>query len=264
MRLGIIIDDCINDSAFDEVKDLGLDFIEACTNFDNQTDDFISKVDVFKKNIKRTGIDIGSVGRWNLRTNSGGKIVESEYQKHVKLMHAAKEVGSPVYVCGINRDHDVSLFKNYCAAVELFGRLVEEGKKLGITVAVYNCDWENFVCTDRHWDVVMGEIPELMIKYDASHTMERGQDYMADFNKWLPRIAHIHLKGVTKIGDRVVDNPPAGIDQIDWRGVFSLLYLYNYNGGLSIEPHSSVWNGALGDAGIKYTIQYMKQFLLDY
>lgn len=36
-----------------------------------------------------------------------------------------------------------------------------------------------------------------------------------------------------------------------------------YDGGLSIEPHSPVWKGELGERGIAYTIRYFRDLMLD-
>ena len=58
------------------------------------------------------------------------------------------------------------------------------------------------------------------------------------------------------------DNPPAGIDAIDWRTFFAILYKYDYDGYLAIEPHSSTWQGEKGDKGIRYTIQYIRDLML--
>jgi sugar phosphate isomerase/epimerase len=59
-----------------------------------------------------------------------------------------------------------------------------------------------------------------------------------------------------------VDDPPAGLDQTDWKSFMSILYAKKYTGGLSIEPHSPVWQGELGDHGVDYTIKYMKTLML--
>ena len=54
-----------------------------------------------------------------------------------------------------------------------------------------------------------------------------------------------------------------GMDELVQTGTAGLLRYYRFDdGGLSIEPHSSVWKGELGERGIDYTIGYMKQFLL--
>ena len=42
----------------------------------------------------------------------------------------------------------------------------------------------------------------------------------------------------------------------------ALLYIANYNGMLSIEPHSHNWRGAKGQWAVEYTINFMKPFLM--
>ncbi len=248
--------------SFDYLAGKGLDFMEVCCNYDPDSKNFIEKKDEIKANIARTGVPVQSVGRWNSVPNVGGKIDADVMALNLELLRATADVGAKVFVCGCNYDDSVSLFHNYCAAVENFGTLVEEGKKLGLQVAVYNCDWNNFVHKDEQWKIVLGEIPELMIKYDCSHSFSRNQDYIEELNTWLPRVAHMHVKGVAKVGDKWVDNPPAGMDSIDWPTVFSLIYRYGYDAGLSIEPHSGIWQGELGERGIDYTIGYMRPFIL--
>ena len=58
------------------------------------------------------------------------------------------------------------------------------------------------------------------------------------------------------------DNPPAGIDMINWRAFFAALYQHGYDGDLSIEPHSASWAGELGEKGLLYTIRYIRDLML--
>ena len=50
------------------------------------------------------------------------------------------------------------------------------------------------------------------------------------------------------------DNPPAGLDSINWRAFFGLLYKFGFDGYCYIEPHSPSWTGEQGDWGVKYPI----------
>ena len=267
MKIGMICsntEDKYGPQAFAKIQELGLDFIEVCCNFDPDNEQFLANVKQTKKLVEDTGITIGSVGRWNLCANQGGVIVAEELDKNIRLMNAAAEVGCPVFVCGCNYDPSISRYKNYGAAIEYFTKITEEANKLGIKAAVYNCDWGNFVCHSRAWDFVLEEVPDLWIKYDSSHTYARtGGDntYLEDLDKWLPRIAHIHIKGGCRINGRGIDDPPAGMDQLDWNTVFVLLYKHGYEGGLSIEPHSGVWTGELGEKGIKFTVDFIRRYL---
>ena len=52
------------------------------------------------------------------------------------------------------------------------------------------------------------------------------------------------------------------MDDIAWRPLFSILYARGYNGYLSIEPHSNTWCGELGDAGIAFTRDFIRGFML--
>ncbi|MBO7222705.1 MAG: hypothetical protein J6V70_01055, partial [Kiritimatiellae bacterium] len=59
-----------------------------------------------------------------------------------------------------------------------------------------------------------------------------------------------------------VDDPPAGLDMINWPAILGLLYAAKYDGTLSIEPHSNTWKGDLGERGLDLTIKYMKSLLV--
>ena len=135
MKLGIIRGYSAAD--FDYVKKTDLDFIEVCCNFDPDIEGFVKAVPSIKDNIARTGIPIQSVGRWNIDINESGKLNQERYDFLASLLDAAVEVGSPNFVCGCNYAKDVSLYKNYTAAIELFGRLIE--RAAGRTnICVYN------------------------------------------------------------------------------------------------------------------------------
>ena len=58
------------------------------------------------------------------------------------------------------------------------------------------------------------------------------------------------------------DNPPAGIDSINWRAFFAILYMHGYDGYLAIEPHSQTWRGEKGEKGVKYTIKYIRDLMI--
>ena len=180
---------------------------------------------------------------------------------YLAQLEAAIDIGAKTFVCGCNLDSSVSLYKNYTVAIEFFKRLLSHADGR-IRIAVQNCDWNNFIVSPRDWEIVLSELPQLTIKYDCSHAMNRGDDYLAELSTWGERISHIHIKGTTHAGKRWVDDPPAGMDDIRWGAVFSVLYARGYQGDLSIEPHSATWQGELGDAGVAFTKKYIEQFIL--
>ena len=95
----------------------------------------------------------------------------------------------------------------------------------------------------KHW-----WFRELAAKY--SDLMESRPELAAEF---MDKMAADH---------DLYDNPPAGLDSINWRAFFAALYQHNYDGYLSIEPHSSTWSGEKGEKGVKYTIKYIRDLML--
>ncbi len=258
MRIGRI--NKFGDEHFEQTKKEGLSFIEVCCNNREDSEKFIADVEAVKARIAAYGIDIPCVGRWYHTLMHDGKIDEAEAEVYFRLMDAAIEVGAKTFVCGCNYDESISLYQNYTHAITFFRRLLEHADGR-IRVAVENCDWNNFVTSPEQWKIILGELPGLMIKFDASHAYKRHEDYLGQLSDWGRRVAHVHLKGVVLAGTGYVDDPPAGMDDLNWSAIFAILYSRGYNGDLSIEPHSAVWNGELGEFGVAFTKHFAEQFL---
>ena len=260
MRIGRIQND-YSAEGFDLVRNQGLSFVEICCNYDNEVEKLIAAREDVKAKIARTGIDVSSVGRWNHDLQAGGVIDPEKKERYFALLDTAIALGAKTFVCGCNYDESISLYRNYQNAIGFFSELIARADGR-IRVAVQNCSWNNFVVDPAQWSVIHGELPELWIKYDASHAYNRHQDYLAHLSDWGTSVAHVHIKGTTHAGKNAVDDPPAGMDDIAWPSLFSILYARGYNGDLSIEPHSATWRGELGTAGVEYTRKFIQGFIL--
>ena len=259
MRLGRIIN--YSSEGFDQAKEEGFEFIEICCNNQRDGEKLIAAKSDVAAQIKRTGIDVSSIGRWNHDVQAGGIIVPEKKDAYLELLDTSIELGARTFVCGCNYDDSISLWRNYCNAIELFGALTDRADGR-IKVAIQNCGWNNFVVSPKHWEIILGELPELMLKFDASHAYKRGEDYLEQLSDWGERVAHFHLKGVVNAGERKVDDPPAGMDDLNWGAMFAILYARNYDGDLSIEPHSATWQGKLGRAGVEFTKNFVRPFMV--
>lgn len=260
MRLGRIQNNYTAEG-FDLVKSTGLDFIEICCNSAEDADRLIAARESVRAEIARTGVDVSCVGRWCHSLQEGGKINGEKKKNYLALLDTAVALGARTFVCGCNYDESISLYRNYENAIGFFSELIERADGR-LRVAVQNCDWNNFIVSPKHWEVVLGELPALSLKFDASHAYNRGEDYLTQLSDWGERVAHVHVKGTTHAGKRNVADPPAGMDDIRWRSLFSVLYARGYTGDLSIEPHSGVWMGELGAAGVAFTRDFIRQFIL--
>ena len=261
MRIGRIQNN-YTEAGFDLVKNTNLEFIEICCNNQAEAEKLISNKESIKAQIARTGIDVSCVGRWNHDINVGGKIDEGRLCVYLAQLDAAIELGAKTFVCGCNYADEVSLYKNYTVALEFFAKLTERAKPSGIKIAIQNCQWNNFIDSPEQWKVILGENPDLWLKYDPSHAYNRHADYLAEMSDYGEKIAHFHVKGTTHAGSRAVSDPPAGMDDLHWGSIFSILYARGYDGDLSIEPHSKTWQGELGAAGVEFTRQFISKFVL--
>ena len=260
MRLGRI-QNKYTAEGFDLVKAQGLEFIEICCNNPEEMTKLINAKESVKEQINRTGIDVSCVGRWNHDVQENGVIVPERLEHYLRLLDTAIELGAKTFVCGCNYDKSISLFRNYENAISLFRTLIERANGR-IKIAVQNCSWNNFIVSPEQWKVVLGELPELCIKFDASHSYNRGGNYLDELSDWGERVAHVHVKGTVHAGKNAVDDPPAGMDDIQWSSLFAILYARGYNGDLSIEPHSKTWQGELGNAGVLFTRDFIKKFMI--
>ena len=258
MNLGIIATP--TEESFQKAMQRGLDFIEVCVNEGQDVEAFYNNRENLLKWKNEYGIAISSIGRWkSLRIDEKGKVIEDELERCFKLIDVASELGCTNFVSGCNYVEELSFFENCSSAIQFFSLLIDYAKPKGVNVSTYNCRKVNFVNNPEVWKIVHGHLKDLGIKFDPSHSRYFGGDYLQETLDWGDRFKHVHLKGSMIINGQRVDDPPAGLDQTDWKTFISLLRVKGYKGGLSIEPHSPVWTGGLGEKGIDFTIDYMKK-----
>ncbi len=204
---------------------------------------------------------LGAVGRWGRdRITADGSICAKEQKDEFDLIDMCAELGCPVYITGCNYVDGLSYYQNVSAAIAYFQSLIDYAAGR-VKLCVYNCSWNNYVNKPHEWDIINDHLKALGIKFDPSHTVNGGRDYLSEAALYGANFDHVHLKGTLNIDGRHIDDPPAGMDMINWGALLSILRKYNYQGMLSIEPHSATWQGELGEQGLKYTIDYFKKLL---
>ena len=261
MILGMIHD--YSEKGFREVKRHGLDAIEFCLNWDVDSDAVLAQKEEIKSRSENYGIKVGAIGRWGMqRVDKNGEPLEEALHHDKNLIDLAVFLHCPVYNVGCNYTEGFSYYENCDFAIRYFRILLDYAKDKNVKIAVYNCDWRNFVYNEKAWSYILGALPELGIKFDSSHSINRNEDYLAVLRNWKERVYHVHIKGNLRIEGETYDDSPAGLDTTKWPAIMSLLYIANYDGMLSIEPHSHNWRGKKGDWGVAYTVQYMRPFVM--
>lgn len=300
MKLGII--QPVEAASFDRVKELGLDFVEFDCNPANYFGKPMSEVLSIKEEMKaaseRTGIEVGAVGRWASHIiDANGGVIEDEWNEVKAVIDFGAYLGAKYYLCSVAYVKELSYYKNITAAIHVLNDIVAYAKERGMECAIVNCIMgDNYIRTPEQWKLVLDEVPGLGIKYDPSHSFVHGGPhgaYMDEGIQWGDRFTYCHVKGVIQRGESQepqhwkerefaaahpelaeeilkeqfgkndwYDNPPAGLDCINWRAFFGILYKHGYDGYLSIEPHSRTWQGEKGEKGLKYTIKYIRDLMI--
>lgn len=240
------------------VKSLGLNNAEFCLNGDEiyslNAEDVISAC-------KETGVKVASVGRWGrFRINEDGSINEKEQKDEFLLIDFCRKIGCPVYVTGCNYVDGLSYYTNVTATINYFKSLMDYAGD-DVKICTYNCNWNAYTNKPHEWDIIHDHLPKLGIKFDPSHTIIGGRNWQDEAVKYGSRFYHMHVKGTVDIGGGRFDDPPAGMDSINWGLLVAIMRKHGYNGVMSIEPHSETWQGELGAKGIAFTIKMMKQLL---
>lgn len=261
MKLGMINGWFEHDFKYARAK--GVDFSEFCINGDRDIGDFTERVDELNHLIDEYGVFVGSVGRWGQnRIKPNGETDASELEKDMAMIEVCHDIKCPVYVCGCNYIETLTYDENCDIAVERFQKLVNLGKQKNVKIAAYNCDWKNFVNQPKAWDKILPRVEGLGIKYDLTHAIYGGRDWTEELRDYIGYFYHVHIKGCVYLAGKMFDHPPAGMDDIHWGAFMALLYDHDYQGNVSIEPHSSRWQGAKGQWGLDVSINHIRQFIM--
>lgn len=263
------------------------------------TAELLAAKDELKAASERTGIEVGAVGRWASHIlDENGSVVPAEWEDVKAVIDFGAHLGAKHYLCSVNYVKGLSYYKNITAAIKVLNDITAYAKDHGMETAIVNCMMgDNYIRTPEQWKLVLDEVPGLGIKYDPSHSFVHGGQngaYLEEGLEWGSRFKYCHVKGVIQRGDsheaehwairdfaekhpelkeellgqifgapnNDYDNPPAGIDVINWRAFFAILYKYGYDGYLAIEPHSATWMGEKGQKGVKYTIKYIRDLMI--
>lgn len=261
MILGMIND--YSEKGFKEVRRFGLDAIEFCLNWDVDSDEALSRKEEIKGYSEKYNVKVGSIGRWGMnRIDENGAPLPEALHHDKNLIDLASYLGSPVYNVGCNYAEKFGYYENCDFAIRYFQELLDYAKGKNVKLAVYNCDWSNFVYNEKAWSYIIGRLPEIGIKFDSSHSINRKEDYLRVLRDWKEHVYHVHIKGNLQIAGETYDDSPAGLDTTKWSAIMSLLYIANYDGMLSIEPHSHNWRGKKGDWGVAFTVKFMRPFVM--
>lgn len=258
MRIGFITN--LTEEDFKFAKENGIPCVEYNCS-DNL--DFLEKKEEIKKWKEKYKIDFSMVGMFGRNHISDSKEEREKIFSDVKkIIDFCSELEIPVFVTGAGEYNNLTLKEKCKRAVDILSSYVDYAKKRGIKIAIYNCRWTNFLVNPKSWEIVLKELKDVGIKYDPSHAFYEGDDYQKETRDWGNRFYHCHAKGAVIIDGKRFEDPPAGMDQINWGIFISILYHHNYDGDINIEPHCETWLGKRRYPGILIAKRHLEQFLV--
>jgi sugar phosphate isomerase/epimerase len=263
MRMGMIADWSEPDIKFAaEAQIPYVEFIPWCPMAE-----FTGKRKTIESLLDKHSVKVSAMGFFNHDIiNPDAAKRESDLKDIHEMIELCETWKTPVFMIGAGQlQKDQPEQDALQKSIEALKKIVDVAGEHGVTVAIYNCHCWNYCVTPRHWGALLAAIPQIRFKYDCSHSYYDNRDYLAEIRDFGKFFAHTHIKGCVKAEGRQVDDPPAGLDQIDWRSVIALLYKYEYKGVLSLESHSKIWNDAkrLKYQGLRFSAKYIKSLLVE-
>ncbi len=259
MRVGFITD--LSESDFKFAAKWKIPCVEAMFSGDLGA---LDRFDDVKGYMDRYGVEFSMLALFGRDHISDDQEERAKNLKDAKaLVDMCQEIGAPYFVTGAGEVGDRNVDENIDRAVEFFGDLVDYARDRAVKVLLYNCHWSNFAFSPESWAKILPKIPDLGLKYDPSHPFYDGRDYLREMRDWGKRIYHFHAKGGLEIAGERLEDPPAGLDQIDWGSVMAVLYHHRYDGDINIEPHAPIWRRELRYQGILLARRHLMQFIVE-
>jgi len=218
----------------------------------------------FKRACNGEGVPVAAVSLFGQEFISPDAMVRGKAADRLKeAADLAAMLGAPVVVTGSgSAGEGMSRRAAWDRSLEVMEPLVKQVQSRGLTFAFYNCHWANEVNTPDAWDYVLPKLPGAGVKFDPSHPVYEGRDWMPDCLAAGPHMVHAHAKDVLRVGETRIPDPNPGLGQINWGAFFGLLYEAGYDAAVCIEPHSAVYTGERRYPGLVMSGRYLRQFML--
>lgn len=260
MTLGFITDYSENDFWFALEHGLELE----CTI--NPPFDALDQLDHVLDLQDKYGVGVASCGVWGAEYLSPDAATAKAARELVpRLIDFTLAVGaSTCCIGGGSEVEGMSLQEQVDAFVPLLRPWIDYADDNDVRLAIYNCHWSNFAHKPEAWEALWGALGEttLGIKFDPTHPLYDGRCYLQELLDWGDKVTHAHAKDTLKVGDKIVQDVPAGLGVVDWGRFVGLLSYHGYEGCISMEPHSANWLGPKRYEGILLGVDYLRNFVM--
>jgi sugar phosphate isomerase/epimerase len=257
VRIGFIARPIEDDFEFAALKQF------PCVEFNFSRDlDALQRVSDLNLWRRKYEVDFSHVGLYGRNYLTDDPAERDEHLQALRrVTDFARAVGAPIITTGGGLHDGLTLADSAERALRVLEPAVRHAETLGLRFAFYNCRWTNFVTGPEAWELLLPALPNVGLKFDPSHPLYDGKDWVRQLADWGHRVVHTHAKDTLFVGGKPFEDVPAGLGSTDWGAFFALLYHHGYRGDVNIEPHSKTWEGELRYRGILLARQHLEQFL---
>lgn len=258
MRLGFLTDGTVEDVKFAARHGFGC--LEVALFGDSPLYEDSSE---FQQACEDEGIPVSAVSLFGQRLfGPDEEGVEEGRGNFNAASDLAARLGAPVFVAGSADYEDIDRKDQWEMVIDEMGPMIEGVQEKGLDYAFYNCHWENVVNTPEAWARVLPFIPGAGIKFDPSHPVYAGQDWMPQMWKAGKDIIHTHAKDTLWIDGERIPDPNPGLGEMNWGAFFGILYQLEIDVDVCIEPHSWVYTGEKRYPALLLSKRHLEQFLM--
>jgi sugar phosphate isomerase/epimerase len=263
MKLGFLTDGKVEDVVF--AAEEGFDCLELALFGDTP---LFNDSLAFKSALQKRKMALSAVSLFgqNYFDAKHGKACKKRLEKVIAL---TANLQCPILVIGTGTSvgdtlaerltHSVSDLVH--EAVEELKPLILSAQKKGITVAFYNCGWENCIDRPEAWEIALPLLPGVGVKFDPSHPIQAGRDWKAELLAAGPHLKHVHAKDTLQVAGKFVSDPNPGLGDMRWEEFFGLLYHLGFDASVCIEPHSPLYTGAKRYDFLQFSGEYLSTFI---
>lgn len=251
------------------------------------------KAEEIKKYCTEYGLAISSLAYYdnNLDRDPARRKYINNHTK--KVIDAAAMLGTPLVGTFVGKNIDKTIEENFNEFEQVFTELVNYAEEKGIKLMIENCDMKGWQIpgipgtisySPELWEEMFKRVPSknFGLNFDPSHMIPQFIDYMKAAEAFKDRIFHVHAKDAEICLDRLnkygtnnrqlykeEDNlgywryRMAGLGQVDWGKLISMLKANNYDGTISIEHEDSLYEGSEEKVkdGLILGLTHLKTFL---
>lgn len=216
--------------------------------------------------VEEHGLTVTTVGLWgqDYLAPEAAETAEADLQRALSY---AERADAEVFVTGTVVPEAMDDEEAWEAGIEFYADLVERVGDRGLTTAFYIGHGEPVLLDSMEAIRRFTEaIPEATLKVDPGNLVTEDIDPLRVFHEFGDRVGHVHVKDVLCLDDgEMVDQCPAGMGDLPWGSFIDLLYLADYDGVLSLEPHWEYWGPRGTDRtrrqGVRIAEDHIAQFL---